>query len=274
MAYTPEELHAQMERLEEKMENLNTSEKENGMNDIAGLLALMNQNKNMDLPGLLALCKERGYHNSFGGEGSFLFIFLLFFLFAGGGWGNIGARNQEAFAAMAGNQCQDIIGIHDRISAAQAASTQGFQSIQTWLCESISNVVNQVRNQGDRAVEAVNTVSTQLASCCCEMKGRIDAVLCKVDGLYAHTSLLQERNMNAMQSMECRLSSQIKDVRNDVAIGFERQGNLINTKFAEEELARLRRENTELKLARSQDAQTAAIIAAIGTTGTGTNTGT
>lgn len=272
MAYTPEELHAHMERLEDKVDDLKTSEKENGMNDIAGLLALMQNNRGMDLPGLLALCKERGYHNSFGGEGSFLFIFLLFFLFAGGGWGNIGARDQAAFTAMAGNQCQDIIGIHDRISAAQAASTQGFQNIQTWLCESISNVVNNVRNQGDRAVDAVRDVSSQMAACCCELKSRIDHVLCKVDGLYAHTSLLHERTMNGMQAMECRLGSQIKDVRNDVAIGFERQSNLINNKFAEEEMTRLRRKVDALELAKSQTEQTAALIAALKTTTTGTTT--
>ena len=223
----------------------------------------MQSNKGMDLPGLMALCKEKGYHNSFGGEGSFLFIFLLFFLFAGGGWGNIGARNQEAFAAMAGNQCQDIIGIHDRISAAQAASTQGFQNVQTWLCESISNVVNNVRNQGDRAVDAVANVSTQMAACCCELKSRIDTVLCKVEGLYAHTSLLQERTVNAMQAMECRLHSEIKDVGNAMNLGFERQSNLINNKFAEEEMARLRRKVDALELNKSQSEQTAALIAAL-----------
>jgi len=272
MAYTPEELHAHMERLEDKVDDLKTSEKENGMNDIAGLLALMQNNRGMDLPGLMALCKDKGYHNSFGGEGSFLFIFLLFFLFAGGGWGNIGARNQEAFAAMAGNQCQDIIGIHDRISAAQAASTQGFQSIQTWLCESISNVVNNVRNQGDRAVDAVANVSAQMASCCCELKSRIDTVLCKVDGLYAHTSLMQERNQNAMQGMECRLSGQIRELGNATALGFERQTNLINERFREEELNKLRAKVGALELAKSQTEQTAALIAALKTTTTGTTT--
>ena len=41
MAYTPEELHEHMERLEDKVDDLKTSEKENGMNDIAGLLVLM-----------------------------------------------------------------------------------------------------------------------------------------------------------------------------------------------------------------------------------------
>lgn len=39
------------------------------MGDIAGLLALMQGNKGMDLPGLLALCKEKGYDRGWGGEG-------------------------------------------------------------------------------------------------------------------------------------------------------------------------------------------------------------
>ena len=86
------------ETAEEAVEN-----KESSMNDIAGLLALMQGNKGMDLPGLLALCKEKGYDTSFGN--SFMFVFLLFFLLVGGGWNSLGRNNQEAFAAMAGNNC-------------------------------------------------------------------------------------------------------------------------------------------------------------------------
>ena len=38
------------------------SQENTSMNgDIAGLLALMQGNKGMDLPGLLALCKDKGY---------------------------------------------------------------------------------------------------------------------------------------------------------------------------------------------------------------------
>lgn len=80
-------------------------DKNSNMNDIAGLLALMQGNKNMDLPGLMALCRERGYDRTFGGEGMFMFVFLLLFLFAGGGWNNLGSHNQAAFAEMAGNNC-------------------------------------------------------------------------------------------------------------------------------------------------------------------------
>ena len=61
MTYDLEHLGRQVDKLSDAIEE-NTSEKgENSMNDIAGLLALMQGNKGMDLPGLLALCKEKGY---------------------------------------------------------------------------------------------------------------------------------------------------------------------------------------------------------------------
>lgn len=42
----------------------NMEDKESGMNDIAGLMALMQNNKGMDLPGILALCQQKGYGRS------------------------------------------------------------------------------------------------------------------------------------------------------------------------------------------------------------------
>ena len=43
-------------------------ERDASMNDIAGLMALMQGNMTKDLPGMLALCKERGYACIFVGE--------------------------------------------------------------------------------------------------------------------------------------------------------------------------------------------------------------
>lgn len=60
------------------------------MNDIAGLMALMQNNKGMDLPGILALCQQKGYGREGGGwgDGMGLLVILLFFLmFNNGGWG-------------------------------------------------------------------------------------------------------------------------------------------------------------------------------------------
>lgn len=45
----------------------NMEDKESGMNDIAGLMALMQNNKGMDLPGILALCQQKGYGDGKGG---------------------------------------------------------------------------------------------------------------------------------------------------------------------------------------------------------------
>lgn len=109
MTYDLEHLGRQVDKLSDAIEE-NTNEKgENNMNDIAGLLALMQGNKGMDLPGLLALCKEKGYDRGWGGEGMFLFVFLILFLFAGNGWNGLNRNQQQDFAAMAGNNCQSIL---------------------------------------------------------------------------------------------------------------------------------------------------------------------
>ena len=236
---------------EEKEVSANHEEKENNMNDIAGLLALMQNNKNMDIPGLLALCRDRGYDRSFSNNGEFMTIFLLLFLLGNGGWGGLNASQRAAFQDCAGDSCQRIIGIHDRISAAQAASTQGFQSIQTWLCEAIANVTSAVRNQGDRAVDATRDVQTQMQNCCCSIERGLDALNCKVDGVGAKVELSQERTMNALQAMECRLGTIIKENRSAMELGFERQTNLINEKFAQQKMEQMEREIADLKVAKN-----------------------
>lgn len=211
------------------------------MGDIAGLMALMQGNKGMDLPGLLALCKDKGYDKGgFGGEGMFLFVFLILFLFAGGNMG-LGGANRAAAAGLVGeDNCQRIIGIHDRISAAQAASTQGFQQLDTNLCSSIAEVIAAVRNQGDRSVEATNSVSRQLSDCCCAMQQKMDAVLCAIKDTNRQVEL-----------SELRLGTKIDNLGAAQALGFERLGCKMDNIAKDTELARLQRENCELKTAQT-----------------------
>lgn len=228
------------------------------MNDIAGLLALMQGNKGMDLPGLLALCKEKGYDRGWGGEGMFLFVFLILFLFAGNGWNGLNRGQQADFAAMAGNNCQEIIGIHDRISAAQAVSTNGFQQLQTWLCESIANVTNSIRNQGDRAVEATRNVGDTVRDCCCQLSNMLSTLNCKVDGvsrdIRESTSLINAKielealkQENARAAMECRITQSQKDCCCELNHRFDQLECTISTNRLADENARLARENEALK---------------------------
>lgn len=236
----------------------NTEEKENNMNDIAGLLALMQGNKGMDLPGLLALCRDKGYDRNWGGEGMFMFVFLLLFLFSRGGWGNLNGAEQAAFNNCAGNSCQSIIGLHDRIADARSVSQLGFQSLQTWLCESIANVTNSIRNQGDRAVDATRNVGDTVRDCCCKMEAALATLNCKVDGvsrdiressglINAKIELEALKAENARAAMECRILQNQKDCCCEMNQRFDRLENTINTNRLADENARLVRENSELK---------------------------
>lgn len=221
------------------------------VNDIAGLLALMQSNKGMDLPGLLALCKEKGYDKSWGGEGMFMFVFLILFLFAGGGFGNLGNRfgpNAQAdFAAAAGMNLQDIIGLYDRLAANQTATQQGFQSLDTKLCSAISETIAAVRNQGDRTYDATRNVGDAVRDCCCTMQAKLAELGCKVDGLYGHTSLVGERLQNAMERQFCATNANIDNLRAEMNLGFERTQCLITNTAAQQEKERLQREVEELK---------------------------
>lgn len=268
--YVPEGMAEDVRSIKHSVKEIH-EEKENNMNDIAGLLALMQGNKGMDLPGLLALCKNKGYDRAWGGEGMFMFVFLLLFLFAGGGWNNLGARNQAAFAEMAGNNCQSIIGLHDRITAAQTASTNGFFSLDTKLCSSIAEVMAAVRNQGDRTYDATRNVGDTVRDCCCKMEAALATLNCKVDGvsrdiressglINAKIELEALKAENARAAMECRILQSQKDCCCEMNQRFDRLENTINTNRLADENARLVRENSELK---SQQLATATANAAV-----------
>ena len=272
MAYDMESIGHSIDKLEDTISDAVISKhnhRSTNMNDIAGLLALMQNNKGMDLPGLLALCRDNGYGEGMWGN-NFMFIFLLFFLMGNGGWGGWG--NRAAAAEVVGAENLNVItSLYDRISAAQAASDQGFSNLQTWLCQSISNVVNSVRDQGDRVYDATRNVGDAVRDCCCKLEAALATLNCKVDGisrdirestsiLSGKIDLAQERNLNAMQAMECRLSGQNKDLSAQVALGFERQACLIRDLAKDQEMNELRKENANLKLAQSQQWQTNVIL--------------
>lgn len=259
--YVPEEMACTLNKINDGVEDINKhidNKEKCNMNDIAGLLALMQNNRGTDLPGMLALCRDRGYDSAFGNEGGFLTIFLLLFLLGNGGWGGLNAANRAAFQECAGNSCQSIIGLHDRISAAQAVSTNGFQSLQTWLCESIANVTNSIRNQGDRAVDAARNVGDTVRDCCCKLEAALATLNCKVDGvsrdiressglINAKIELEALKAENSRAAMECRIVQQQKDCCCEMNQRFDRLECTIQTNRLADENARLARENEALK---------------------------
>lgn len=180
--------------------NLNIGEKESDMNDIAGLMALMQNNKGMDLPGILALCQQKGYGDGkggWGGDGMGLLVILLFFLmFNNGGWGNNG--NKACAEGLVGaDNCQRIIGLHDRISAVRDCCCKVEAQLATVLCE-IRGVQRDIRESSGLInakieLEALKAENARAAmecrlvqaqkDCCCEMNQRFDRLDCKLDNM-------------------------------------------------------------------------------------------
>lgn len=262
------EAHLDKDKIDELVDHFKNNSNngdENMTNDIAGLMALMQGNRNLDLPGMLALCKERGYDTGWGNGGMGLLIILLFFLmFNNGGWGN--NRNADYAQQLVGAEnCNHIIGLHDRISAAQAASTQGFFQLDTKLCSAIAEVIANIGNQGDRLYNATRNVQDEVKDCCCALNNKLDTMACEVKGLYGHTSLLQERTANALQAMECRLDGQIVENRRLMELGFERLTCKMDTMARDEEIARLARENCALKAEQQGNAIADAAVARLQT---------
>lgn len=250
-----------VDKIEENQEKQEAKEKEmSAMDNIAGLLALMQNNKGMDLPGLLALCKEKGYNNGWGGEGMFMFVFLILFLFAGGGWGNLGRNGQDQFAQMAGGQTRDLIALYDKLGQMQSNNSNdfsralqdnaaGFMQLDTKICSAIAETIAAVRNQGHENYNAIRNVGDAVRDCCCEMNRQITALGCKVDGLYGHTSVLQERTVNAIERGNCEIETKIAKLEAKMDLNFERTQCLITNTAAQQEKERLQRQVEELKAA-------------------------
>jgi len=261
MAYEAENVGRSVENLAEKMADLtntvNETVKDKDMGDIAGLLALMQGNKGMDLPGLMALAREKGYDKNWGGEGMFIFVFLLLFLFAGGGWNSLNRGQQADFAALAGTNTEEIVGLHDRIADARAASSLGFQQLQTWLCESISNVISATRNQGDRIADVTRNVGDTVRDAAARLDLAVAGIVNRVDNvardvkegnglISAKIELEALKAENARNALESRVLQGQKDGFLILNQRFDQLENKMANQALAEENARLARENVTL----------------------------
>ena len=221
-------------------------ERDSSMNDIAGLMALMQGNMTKDLPGMLALCKERGYDGQ-----QWWWIIILLFLFGGGnlGWGN----NRSCATGLLGvENLQMITSTYDRladlknaVTLSQADTANRFGQLDSHLCEAIANVINQVRNQGDRSNDQLNDVSRQISSCCCDLKAILSGISCEIRGV--------GRDVNdARIAIDQRIALSEERIGSKIELGNERLACLIKDHAKDAEIARQNREISQLQSALAQ----------------------
>lgn len=224
------------------------------MNDIAGLMALAQNNASkMDLPGLLALAKEKGYDGN-----QWWWIIIILFAFWGGGFGGFGNNNNRQCAAglIGAENLQMITSTFDRIATLQGVTTDGFANLNTHLCDSIAQTINAVRNQGDRAVDTTNAVSRQISQCCCNLEASMASLNCEVQNL-------GREMQGTRREIEQRIGLSEERLTNKIELGNERLACMIKDTAKEQEMQRLQRENCALtaKLAESNMVNLATLTA-------------
>lgn len=238
----------------------------------AGLAALMqNANKgNMDPAALMAMMNNNGM----GGNGCWwIWIILLFFVW--GGWGGNGFGNRGGEASQLASQLNTD------------ANTNLLMQAINGNKEAISTLSNTLNCDINSVQSALNTINTSVSQIACD------------------TKLSGAQVINAIQSGNANLASQLAscccDVRNAITTqGYESQlaivnqtntltsnantqfnilgakidaqTQIINDRFCQLEMREmqnkidsLRQENTQLALAASQQAQTANIVSQLKT---------
>lgn len=216
-----------------------------------------------------------------GGDGSWIFAFLIIALIFGGnglgGLGNNGANGAGMQGALTrGDLCSEFsfndlqgavrgvnqglcdgfyamnTGMLNGFNTLGMSVMQGFHGVDNAVCQlgyqnaQLINGVNMNMMQGFNGVTAgLNSLSTQLASCCCETQRAIDGV-----------------NYN-MATNTCALQNTMNNNTRDIIDNANANSRAILDYLCQDKISTLQNENQALRLAASQSAQNATLIAAM-----------
>lgn len=196
-----------------------------------------------------------------GGNGSWIFAFLIIALiFGGNGWGfgNGGANGAGLQGALTrGDLCSEFNfndlqrsvagvqqGLCDGFYAMNTGMLNGFAGVDNAVCQlgyqtaQLANGINVNMMQGFNGVTAgLNSLATQLASCCCGIERAIDGV-----------------NYN-MATNTCALQTALATSTRDIIDSQQAGTRAILDYLCQEKIADLQSENQSLKLSASQAAQ-------------------
>lgn len=228
-----------------------------------------------------------GNDGMWGGNGSWIFAFLIIALiFGGNGWGfggNNGAGYQGAVTRSDlcsefnfNNLSRSVLGIQDGLcngfysmnngmltgfNTLGSAVSNGFHGVDNSVCQlgyqnaQLINGVNTNMNNGFNGVTAgLTALGTQMSGCCCDTQRQMERGFC-------------ETNYNAATNARDIIQSAHNDTDRIIA----RLDAMEDTR-QQEKIAALQNENQALKFAASQEAQNNYLVNALRFSGCGCNT--
>ena len=193
-----------------------------------------------------AVCGNSGNRNNdgmFGNDWAWIVILLLF------GWGGRGYGFGGGFGGGQGGgygyPCCGTPATQADLSAAVASNSvlSGINGIDGTLCQGFNGINTAILQNGYNTQAGINTLSHQLADCCCTTQRAIDGV--RYD----------------MATQSCAVQNTIQNTTRDVIENANANSRAILDFLTQDKIATLTAENQSLKFQASQTAQNAFITA-------------
>ena len=231
---------------------------------------------------LLNNCGRSNSGDGFG-EGNGAWWIVLFLIFALGGWGRgfggFGGGYGSNYGGSTGNGVTDGYvlasdfaqvdrkldtlsnGICDSTFALNNTMTNGFANVQNTLCQGFSGVNQAIATNGYETRLGVQSLASQLANCCCDLRQQISDCCCTTQRGLDGVNYNMAMNTNSIQQT---LYNNTRDIiesnnANYRALHDEIVANRIEDKNAQ--IAQQQNEINSLRLAASQANQNAVLQA-------------
>ena len=205
-------------------------------------------------PADIRACTSNNDGGMWGGD--WLAYLLLFALIGGGGFGFGGFGGggilpwllfgNGGFGGFGGN-CGSPCATQADLSAAFAsnATLNGINGIDSTLCQGFNGINTAILQNGYNTQAGINTLSHQLADCCCATQRAIDSV----------------KYENATNT--CAIQNTIQNTTRDVIENQNANSRAILDALNANYIRTLEQENNSLRLSASQSAQNAVLMAAM-----------
>ena len=195
-----------------------------------------------DLRAVMGNNNDDGF--GFGGNGAWWIIILLLFGWGGRGYG-FGGGFGGGQGGGYGYPCCGTPATQADLSAAFASNSvlSGINGIDSTLCQGFNGINTAILQNGYNTQAGINTLSHQLADCCCTTQRAIDRV--------AYEN----------QANTCALQNTINSTTRDVIENANANSRAILDFLTNDKIATLTAENQSLKFQASQTAQNAFITA-------------
>lgn len=240
----------------------------------------MNYDGGLSASDVALITRNNGFSNIFGGDGSwFIILFLIFAIF---GWGRNGYGNNDggnggyhtAFAPYGNGFCgidssiqrgfdnQSVMnklnglenGLCDGFYSLNTNLLTGFNGIQNTLCQGFSGINQNIMQNGYETRLATQNLSSQLASCCCDLGYKLQDCCCTTQ------RAIDNINYN-LATQSCDTRNTIQNATRDIVDNNNANTRAILDFLTKDKISTLQAENQTLKFQASQTAQNAFITA-------------